>query len=376
MTGINRFMHLSDAELADLEKVKVAKSTTKSTSNALKTFLAFCKEENYNSIQDISLDELNSLLTKFYAGARTLKGELYKMNSLRGIRSGLQRHFQEVRGIDIINDNDFNTANRCFKNVLSKVKVSSKGKVDHHPEVEPEDIDKLYNSIDIYTARGLQEKVWLDVVRYFIRRGMENQREMTKDTFAVSKDASGLSYVYQVTDELSKNHNEEDAPNDTNGEGRMYSTGNDRCPVTSFLMYVTKLNPACDAFWQRPLDNAGADDWVWYANVPLGVHKLGEMLASMSIKYNLSQRYTNHSLRVTSCQALEDAGVEGRHIVGVSGHKNPDSLKHYARKLSAARKRHISSIIADGGSVDFTRHQQPTAKVPAVSTVKQVVEHH
>ena len=74
---------------------------------------------------------------------------------------------------------------------------------------------------------------------------------------------------------------------------------------------------------------------------------LGGMLPTLSEKYGLSQRYTNHSLRVTSIQVLEDNNVETRHIVRVSGHKNPDSVSNYARRLSAAKKRNLSSILAE-----------------------------
>ena len=70
------------------------------------------------------------------------------------------------------------------------------------------------------------------------------------------------------------------------------------------------------------------------------------MLPRMSIKYGLSQRYTNHSLRVTSLQILEDCQVNARHVIRVSGHKQTDSLEHYARRLSASRKRHISKALA------------------------------
>ena len=67
----------------------------------------------------------------------------------------------------------------------------------------------------------------------------------------------------------------------------------------------------------------------------------------LSEKYELSQRYTNHSLRVTSIQVLEDGNVETRHIVRVSGHKNADSVANYARRLSAAKKRNLSTILAE-----------------------------
>ena len=77
--------------------------------------------------------------------------------------------------------------------------------------------------------------------------------------------------------------------------------------------------------------------------VPLGSRYLGEMLARMSEKYKLSRRYTNHCLRVTTLQSLEDANIEGRHIIRVSGHKNTQSVENYARTLTASKKENIIS---------------------------------
>ncbi|KAH3751744.1 hypothetical protein DPMN_186313 [Dreissena polymorpha] len=51
----------------------------------------------------------------------------------------------------------------------------------------------------------------MDVRLFFCRRGVENMHSMTKNTFAISKDAkTGLRYVFKATDEMTKNHRETD----------------------------------------------------------------------------------------------------------------------------------------------------------------------
>ena len=45
-------------------------------------------------------------------------------------------------------------------------------------------------------------------------------------------------------------------------------------------------------------------------------------------------------------QVLEDGNVDSRHIIRVSGHKNPESISNYARRLSTAKKRKISSLFS------------------------------
>ena len=100
-----------------------------------------------------------------------------------------------------------------------------------------------------------------------------------------------------------------------------------------------------DCLWQRP--NESTKSTKRYCNVPVGQNILGGMMPRLSEKYKLSQRYTNHSIRVTSLQVLEDANVEGRHIIRVSGHKSLESVQNYARKLSSERKRSISTIFSN-----------------------------
>ena len=77
---------------------------------------------------------------------------------------------------------------------------------------------------------------------HLIRRGREN---LTKESFAVQVDAARKTCVYQVVDELVKNHRANDQPDDSPGEGRMYERPESSyCPVKTLELYLYKLNPA------------------------------------------------------------------------------------------------------------------------------------
>ena len=77
------------------------------------------------------------------------------------------------------------------------MKQLGKGKVESHPEIEHEDVQKLYQSTDVRTSEGLQEKVWFDIVFRISRRGRENVRQMTKTSFAVAVDVTGKKFVFK-----------------------------------------------------------------------------------------------------------------------------------------------------------------------------------
>ena len=255
---------------------------------------------------------------------------------MKGIRFSLQRYFMQKLQIDIISNKTFTVANTVFQNMLKHIKEVGKGDTTHYPEIEPEDLKKLYSGFDINSPAGLLEIVWFNIMFFLIRRGRENIRQMDKHTFKISIDASGKQYISQISGESDKNHGINDNPFDTNGEGRVYETKGEKCPVKCFCRYLSLLHPDCNDLWQRPRAKFNYLDRTWYCNVPLGEKYLGKMLPMLSTKYGLSQRYTNHSLRVTSLQVLDDANIDSRHIIRVSGHKNPESVSNYARRLSAA----------------------------------------
>jgi hypothetical protein len=55
-------------------------------------------------------------------------------------------------------------------------------------------------------------------MHHFGRRGRENQRDLKRDDFAVTRDGEGALYAYKVKDELTKKHQTDDAKS----KGRMY----------------------------------------------------------------------------------------------------------------------------------------------------------
>ena len=51
--------------------------------------------------------------------------------------------------------------------------------------MEEEDVRKIREYLDVSTPRGLQDKVFFDVLLQFARRGQEGLRELKKDSFVV-----------------------------------------------------------------------------------------------------------------------------------------------------------------------------------------------
>ena len=147
---------------------------------------------------------------------------------------------------------------------------------------------------------------------FLARRGRENLREQTKNSFTIAVDSQNRRYVYQAVDELDKNHRENDDPFDSVTDGRMYEKPGPLCPVKSFELYLSKLHPELEFLWQRPKDNPSEND-SWYCKVPLGKTTIGNFMKELSRTANLSQNYTNHSIRTTAV-TVDHCNFEARHI--------------------------------------------------------------
>ena len=163
-----------------------------------------------------------------------------------GLRFGLQRHFLLKRDFDIINDGEFSKSNQVYEAAVVELKRQGFGRVDHHRPISKEDLEKIQSCYNPSSPdpKSLQQVVWFNLMFHLIRRGRENLRLLTKQTFAVQADATGKKYVYQALDELDKNHRGKDQPDYSPGEGRMYERPNSPyCPVKTFELYLSKLNP-------------------------------------------------------------------------------------------------------------------------------------
>ncbi|KXJ09607.1 hypothetical protein AC249_AIPGENE9445 [Exaiptasia diaphana] len=197
-----------------------------------------------------------------------------------------------------------------------------KENVQHKPIIEPTDLKKIQESnfMSMDNPQGLLRKVWFYVSLYWCQRGRERQQ--------VQKNNQGGE------------NSKPSSKNDT----RLYSTGSES--FACLKKYLSKLNPSCKAFFQRPKPNVTFDDQVCYENKPIGVNTLSKMMEDISIGCSLSEVYTNHSVRATAITIWSDADIPDRHITFVSGHSNEQSLAHYNRTPSAPQLRRFSDTMS------------------------------
>ncbi|XP_022242089.1 uncharacterized protein LOC111085855 [Limulus polyphemus] len=97
-----KFQSLTDEKLQGFVAEKDSKSTKSIIRGAVKVFEEYCTAQRV--IMDDNVENLASILGKFYIEVRQTNGEMYTKTSMISIRYGLQRHFQNTHDIDIVKD--------------------------------------------------------------------------------------------------------------------------------------------------------------------------------------------------------------------------------------------------------------------------------
>ncbi|XP_021338996.1 uncharacterized protein LOC110440331 [Mizuhopecten yessoensis] len=363
-----RFASHTESEIETKRATLIPTNTKKSNNSASKTFRAYLSEKEQDTdFEDVSKPRLDEALGHFYLDARKQDGSLYKTTTLEHFPHGLNRYLKAPlvsKKFDLLKDQDFHESNECFKTAVSDLKSSGKGVINHHNVICPSDREKMYTSIHMsaVTPAGLANKVQFDIRLYFCRRGCENMEKMTKSTLKVKTDPkTNLKFVTKDVNKLTKIHRD---------DKELYTghmpeePGSPYCPVKSFEKYLSKSNPKNDRLWQFPLDSYCDEDYVWYANRPIGKDTLSKCMSNMSQKCKLSQQYTNHCIRATAATILTQSNFTASQIMAITGHKSVSLCTNVCQTMK--KKTNMGRAIASGISPTAGKENVPSVLPPTV----------
>ena len=300
--------------------------------------------------------ELSTVLKRFYVEARNVEGKPYSRNTMKAIRSGLDRFLSgspQRKPFSIIRDKAFKPANEALdaslKDLARHGLISS---TKHKRPISNEDLEALYaaNQLGVNTPGSLVNTAWFYTILYFGKRGRENQRAMKPSDLQLKTTTSGLKY-FVLRERATKNHPGGVSDNEDESQSVMMAwPGNPRCPVACLEKYLAKRDPRCDALWQKPKNHNASSfhsaDEVWFCNVPMGKHKLENLLTEMCKTAGLAHIYTPHCIRATSVTVLKAAGLENRRVKSVTGHASDESIESYSARPTIDQQFESSAIVS------------------------------
>lgn len=125
-------------------------------------------------------------------------------------------------------------------------------------------------------------------------------------------------------------------------------TGNNRCLLQLYKKFASKrprkmMNSESD-FYLSPRTKVNFSTNVWYVATPMGKNSLQKSVSNMAKDCGFVGKYTNHSLRKTTCQDLLSEGVASTEICQLTGHNSVNSLNNYA-VADVQQKKHTSDFL-------------------------------
>ena len=125
---------------------------------------------------------------------------------------------------------------------------------------------------------------------------------------------------------------------------RTYENSSPLDPVGSFEFYILYLNPNWYAIFQTPNKHFKKEGPLWFRNEPLGKSNITKLRENISLKAELSEKYTNNCIRASAITALFQRGVDIKQICEITKHKDEGSLTHYISETTSPQKRHCSGL--------------------------------
>jgi hypothetical protein len=129
-------MSAMDKEIKEYIDKNKAINTVKKTKSDLNIWFRWCKTVNEKrKLEEISVEELNSLLGHFFINIKKQNGEEYEPNSLTSLQSSIDRHLREAgRMYSILFDREFETSRKALEAKRKKVKDANRMQLNPLPK--------------------------------------------------------------------------------------------------------------------------------------------------------------------------------------------------------------------------------------------------
>ncbi|XP_070560203.1 uncharacterized protein KIAA1958-like [Ptychodera flava] len=289
-------------------------------------------------VHEIPPVELDGYLGSFFAGVRQKDGAEYEPDTLTSYQRGIDRYLSENGyAYSICRDLQFRHSQETLKAKRSQLKSQGKGnKPNAAEELSEREEDTLYEKgvIGTHSPEALLFLVWLNNQKHFGFRGCQESRQMLWGDVALKKTVDNIEYL-----EFNERENKTRSSGKVNEQPRAYppkafAVPDDptRCPVFAYKQYALHRPPShlgSDADFYLAI-NYKPETNLWYKRQPMGANKLDTILSTMCNKAGIAGKKTNHSIRRSTIRRLHDSGIPPTKLMQLSGHRNVQSINHYA----------------------------------------------
>ncbi|XP_038050695.1 histone-lysine N-methyltransferase SETDB1-like isoform X2 [Patiria miniata] len=305
---------------------------------AVITLRKWCESHRVSpTFEDLPNEGLAALLERIYREGPTEEPDVFTSHTLQGLRCSLSTFLTEPpisRKVDIYRDAVFNKANKALTDSVrsqDKDKPVIKKMMIGQPGMSRRDLLKLLKSglVCLSNPLGLMRLVWLFMQPFVGRikgkiKSLDLDQLQKKDVLCkVAK--SGLPYYEINSPVLGLSGGQEQ---------KIYATGNRfYCPHHAISLYISKLNPDCPDFFQKPRIKSNFKlEAIWFDPEPVKSAAISSLMSVIGAAAKLSRPYNNADIRATPWDNLQDAIEDFSENLRMGYRRNPPPQ---AQKTSA-----------------------------------------
>ena len=326
----------------DVEKLKreakeyvasgVNANTQKKINAAVSRFEKFVSERGEKTnILELDVEHLDALLAVFLKGAKREDGNEYEPVSVQSFSACIRKYLSDkITGIDA--EKSFPVAKSALARKKKELKSLGKGNRPNRADcLTDRDEETLWERgvLGDSSPTVLRNTLWFLTTKLLGFRGRHESKQLLWTDLKLEKSSRG-DYL-EFNERLTKTRDGK------NGEARKFPpkmfanrVQPERCPIRLYKKYLEHRPPTENAKQFLLNVNTHPRAKTWYIDVNMGVNKIAKIMSQMAESAGLTGRFTNHSVRRTMCSQLLNSGrFDACTIAQLSGHKDPNSLKHY-----------------------------------------------
>ncbi|XP_062606353.1 uncharacterized protein LOC134268175 [Saccostrea cucullata] len=287
-------------------------------------------------MENVDPSTLCNLLSRFYCEARPKSNNadetIYQKNTLRSIRSAINRHlFDLKRQIDIVKGEEFRASNGILEGLFKERKRLGLAKSTKQPPlIDPDDLKKIstYLQQAPESAVILRQAVWYFLTIHYVTNYMEFFHQLKMDSFEFKTDGVG-EYAIIKPETLGDNH----GVSKGHLKRRLYAVGSDGgiCPVKLLKLMIEKTDKTAIRLFNKYRKYVWMDvDEEWFTAKPIAKRTFGTVLPQICKDAGVINRYAPHSLRATVL-AYQNEGYEPPDVMFIANLANEDYARSHTR---------------------------------------------
>ena len=350
---VSRFPVVSSDEIQELKSVAVNKHTSRSTKQWMNVFQSWAKSRHLEnvSIETMPPEELDTVLTKFYAEVKKKDGDDYEPESLKIMQSAIERHLKDKNyPLSIARSREFHNSQEVLNAKALSLRQQGKGKRPNKAQpLTPDEESALWEKGQLgdFNGKVLTNVNFKNLTEQLGFRGRQEHYDAYVEDLVIRQQEDG-SEVVEFHEGPTKTRSGGLSIRRRTTPQVMHSTdGGKNDPVRLFKLWLSKrpegmkdTGPLYLSIINRPKSPD-----VWYTKIRMGQNTIGNIMKSMASCLKTNKKLTNHSMRKTLVSKLKNSGQPRNVICEITGHASESSLDDYD-EINENQRKELSHIIS------------------------------